>query len=60
MDQFGGEKDKKFSVRRFYNALAEIHPMPMHDQETILEQKHIDWKKDKIQTDDITVMGIRF
>jgi len=60
MDQFGGEKDKKFSVRRFYNALTEIHLMPMHDQETILEQKHLDWKKDKIQTDDITVMGIRF
>jgi len=60
MDQFGGEKDKKFSVSRFYNALTQIHLRPMHDQETILEQKYMDWKKDKIQTDDITVMGIRF
>jgi serine phosphatase RsbU (regulator of sigma subunit) len=60
MDQFGGERDKKFSVRRFLDILVEIHRLPMHEQESILEQRHNEWKKDKIQTDDITIMGIRF
>ena len=60
MDQFGGERDKKFTARRFYNTLFEIHHLPMQEQECILEQKLNEWKQDKIQTDDISVMGIRF
>jgi ligand-binding sensor domain-containing protein/serine phosphatase RsbU (regulator of sigma subunit) len=60
MDQFGGQNDKKFSIRQFYNTLVEIHQFPMHEQEAILEHRHTEWKNEKVQTDDITVMGIRF
>jgi|WetSurMetagenome_2_1015567.scaffolds.fasta_scaffold03932_3 ligand-binding sensor domain-containing protein/serine phosphatase RsbU (regulator of sigma subunit) len=58
-DQFGGENDKKFMTRRFYQILLEIHKLPMQTQKEILERRLIDWMKDNDQTDDITVMGIR-
>jgi len=60
MDQFGGELDKKYSVKRFYETLLEIHQLPMEQQATMLEEKLNAWKKDTVQTDDITVLGIRF
>jgi len=39
--------------------LLEIHDLPMFKQKEILENKLIEWMKDTIQTDDISVMGIR-
>ena len=59
-DQFGGSFDKKFLAPKFHLTLLEIHKMPMHDQRDILEKKLLDWMGDNDQTDDITVMGIRF
>jgi ligand-binding sensor domain-containing protein/serine phosphatase RsbU (regulator of sigma subunit) len=58
-DQFGGNRDKKYLVRRFYETLLEIHELPMINQKEILEKKLYEWMKETIQTDDITVMGIR-
>jgi serine phosphatase RsbU (regulator of sigma subunit) len=58
-DQFGGEHDKKYSARQLYNTLLEIHEMPMIRQKETLEKKLLEWMKDNIQTDDITVLGIR-
>ena len=60
MDQFGGKKDKKYSIRRFYDTLLEIHHLPMEEQEVQLEERLLTWKREGVQTDDITVMGIRF
>lgn len=59
-DQFGGEKSKKFSRKRFLNLLQEIHKRPMKFQEQTLTKTLKDWMKDEQQIDDITVMGIRF
>ena len=59
-DQFDGNNDKKYSTRQFYDMLLEIHELPMLNQREILEEKLNEWMKDNIQTDDITVMGIRF
>lgn len=59
-DQFGGEFDKKFLKPHFYTTLFEIHKRPVLNQKEILEKKLSDWMKDHPQTDDITVMGIRF
>ncbi len=59
MDQFGGNHDKKFSSRQFYNLLAEIHQMPMIQQEEAINERLKSWMKDTEQTDDITVLGIR-
>ena len=58
-DQFGGNFDKKFLRPHFYTILLEIHDLPMVKQKEILENKLRDWMKDRDQTDDITVIGIR-
>jgi serine phosphatase RsbU (regulator of sigma subunit) len=58
-DQFGGIHDKKYLNRRFNSSLLEIHKLPMKKQKEILEQRLYEWMNGNIQTDDITVMGIR-
>jgi ligand-binding sensor domain-containing protein/serine phosphatase RsbU (regulator of sigma subunit) len=58
-DQFGGEFDKKYLVPHFRLTLHEIHKLPMQEQKYILENKLNEWMKEQIQTDDITVIGIR-
>jgi serine phosphatase RsbU (regulator of sigma subunit) len=58
-DQFGGDYDKKFLRPHFYNTLFEIHRLPLTNQKEILENKLYAWMNNRIQTDDITVMGIR-
>lgn len=58
-DQFGGPSEKKFMYKNFKKLLLEIHNEPMETQKNILWQKHIDWRGDIGQIDDILVMGIR-
>jgi serine phosphatase RsbU (regulator of sigma subunit) len=58
-DQFGGDQNKKYLSHQFHCTLLEIHELPMKSQKEILEIKLREWMKDNIQTDDITVMGIR-
>jgi serine phosphatase RsbU (regulator of sigma subunit) len=58
-DQFGGEHDRKYYSHRFYIELLDIHRLPMLTQKIILEKNLKEWMKDNVQTDDITVMGIR-
>jgi len=58
-DQFGGEYDRKYFVHRFYVELLDIHRLPMIKQKEILEKRLKEWMGNNIQTDDITVMGIR-
>jgi len=56
---FGGEHDRKYFVHRFYVELLDIHRLPMSKQKEILEKNLKEWMGDNVQTDDITVMGIR-
>jgi serine phosphatase RsbU (regulator of sigma subunit) len=58
-DQFGGNFNKRFLRQHFYQMLLEIHQLPMLKQKEILGNKLNEWIGDYIQTDDITVMGIR-
>jgi serine phosphatase RsbU (regulator of sigma subunit) len=58
-DQFGGDFDKKYLVPHFYLTLLEIHKLPMSEQRNTLEKKLVEWMKSGIQTDDVTVFGIR-
>jgi ligand-binding sensor domain-containing protein/serine phosphatase RsbU (regulator of sigma subunit) len=58
-DQFGGDFDKKYLVPHFYLTLLEIHKFPMSEQRKILDNKLVEWMKGGIQTDDVTVFGIR-
>lgn len=59
MDQFGGEKIKKLTRKRFYQILAEISHLPMPEIGDILNTKFLEWKKDFEQIDDVTVLGIK-
>ncbi len=58
-DQFGGPKGKKFMTRRFRELIMQIAPLPMHKQKEILLERHLQWKGNRKQLDDILVMGIR-
>lgn len=59
-DQFGGDLYKKYLTSNFHKTLLEIHEIPMSDQRIILGKKLKEWMRDNIQTDDITILGIRF
>ena len=58
-DQFGGEEDTKFLVKRFRELLLKIHHESVEDQKLILQQVHKEWKGDSHQVDDILIIGIR-
>lgn len=58
-DQFGGPNDKKFKYSALKELLQSIAALTVQEQKAILFEKHWEWKGDKLQTDDITVIGIR-
>jgi serine phosphatase RsbU (regulator of sigma subunit) len=60
VDQFGGEKNTKFMVKKFKNLLKEIEHLPMPNQKEFLERGFEDWKGFGRQTDDVLVLGLRF
>jgi serine phosphatase RsbU (regulator of sigma subunit) len=59
-DQFGGENNKKFTLKRFQDLLMKIYHKKMGKQKKILEETITKWQGSIEQIDDITVMGIRF
>jgi serine phosphatase RsbU (regulator of sigma subunit) len=59
-DQFGGEQNKKYKKRNFLNFLMKIHQEPMKEQKLLMKKELKEWKGSNIQTDDITVIGLRF
>lgn len=58
-DQFGGERDKKLSTKRFKQIIKEIQHLNMQEQEVYLKEFLLKWRGDTEQIDDILVMGIR-
>ncbi|MBN4052122.1 MAG: hypothetical protein COC01_09875 [Bacteroidetes bacterium] len=60
-DQFGGERDKKFSYKKFKTLLLDIYEKSMEEQKKILNDTIDEWKEgSKIgQVDDICVVGVR-
>ena len=59
VDQFGGEKGKKFMTKNLKNLLENITKKNMDEQHQILNQTLNDWTKETEQVDDILVMGIK-
>jgi len=66
VDQFGGEKGKKYMVARFRQLILKIHKLPMSEQKNLLEEELENWmnyadQKGEIykQIDDILVIGFR-
>ena len=58
-DQFGGEKNKKFSKRKFKELLLSLYDMKMEEQKSFLEYVLNNWKQEEEQTDDILVFGLQ-
>jgi len=58
-DQFG-LNNRKFLKKRFKLLLQEIKDMPMAEQKSVLEGIFKKWQGDNPQTDDVTVMAIRW
>jgi serine phosphatase RsbU (regulator of sigma subunit) len=59
VDQFGGEKGKKFKPQAFRTLLLSIQKESMEDQKTIINQAFENWKGDLEQIDDICIMGVK-
>ncbi|MBL7930703.1 MAG: SpoIIE family protein phosphatase, partial [Bacteroidia bacterium] len=56
-DQFGGEKDKKYSTARFKELLRKNAANDFAEQEKNIREEHYSWKQDHEQVDDILVIG---
>jgi serine phosphatase RsbU (regulator of sigma subunit) len=59
VDQFGGNKNKKFMYRRFRYLLTTIHRFPVNDQKAILDENIKTWMGSNEQVDDMMVIGFR-
>lgn len=59
VDQFGGEKGKKYSTKRFKSLLLEIAKLPMHEQFLEIDKNYFSWKSKLEQTDDVLVIGFK-
>jgi serine phosphatase RsbU (regulator of sigma subunit) len=58
-DQFGGERGKKYMVKRFHQSLLEIENLNMEEQGKKLLSLIEEWQGNNEQVDDILVIGIR-
>ncbi len=59
MDQFGGDKRKKFGTQKFKELLLNNRHRSMQNQKELIKSAHIEWKGSSPQIDDILVIGIR-
>jgi ligand-binding sensor domain-containing protein/serine phosphatase RsbU (regulator of sigma subunit) len=57
-DQFGGDKGKKFMVKRFNDLLLNIHLKTANEQKRELEKNLEDWRQNHEQVDDVFVVCI--
>lgn len=59
VDQFGGEKNKKFRNKQFKNLLIKNFGLSHVDQERMIEEVFESWKGDFEQIDDVCVFGAK-
>ena len=59
IDQFGGEKGKKYMTGKFKKFLFSISKMSIKEQEHLVKNEFSNWKGENEQLDDVCVMGVR-
>ena len=59
IDQFGGEKGKKFKAKAFRELLLSIQDKSMEDQKKIVNEVFENWKGTLEQIDDVCVIGVK-
>lgn len=57
-DQFGGDKGRKFMLRRMTDLFMNIYQKPMDEQQQIMERTLANWANGQRQIDDVLVMGV--
>jgi serine phosphatase RsbU (regulator of sigma subunit)/Tfp pilus assembly protein PilF len=59
VDQFGGEKGKKFKAKAFRELLLSVQEKSMEEQKTIIDEAFETWRGNLEQIDDVCVIGVR-
>jgi serine phosphatase RsbU (regulator of sigma subunit) len=59
VDQFGGEKGKKFKAKAFRSLLISAQEKSMENQKQVLDEAFENWRGELEQIDDVCVIGIR-
>jgi serine phosphatase RsbU (regulator of sigma subunit) len=59
VDQFGGDKGKKFKAKAFRELLLSIQSQPMEKQKIIIDESFETWRGNLEQIDDVCVIGVR-
>ncbi len=59
VDQFGGEKGKKFKAKTFKELLLSIQDKSMKEQKEIIDLTFENWRGDLEQIDDVCIIGLR-
>lgn len=57
-DQFGGENDKKYYFRNLLELFEENMDKELREQKEIFTKAFNEWKGDREQTDDVTILSI--
>ena len=57
-DQFGGDNNGKYKYPAFKNLLIETDNMNATSTQKKLHEAHNDWRSNKLQTDDILIIGV--
>ena len=59
VDQFGGEKGKKFKSKAFKSLLLSIQNKTMEEQRILIDKAFETWRGNLEQIDDVCVIGVR-
>jgi serine phosphatase RsbU (regulator of sigma subunit) len=59
VDQFGGEKGKKFKPKQLRELLIANHLLPMNEQKSRIDSAILNWRNTIEQVDDICIIGVR-
>ncbi len=59
VDQFGGEKGKKFKAAAFRTLLLSIQDKPMQEQQKVINTAFEDWRGNLEQIDDVCIIGVK-
>jgi tetratricopeptide (TPR) repeat protein/serine phosphatase RsbU (regulator of sigma subunit) len=59
VDQFGGERGKKFKPKALRQLMLSIQDQPMDQQRELINQTFEKWRGDLEQVDDVCVIGVK-